>query len=110
MYETLAYLPQLETEANQRFVAAYQARYPEEPLPNQPAAASYDAIHLLRRVIAEVGTDRAAIRDGLAAVDRSNPFTGVTGSIAFDEHGDVPTREVYVAVVRNGALRLAGGQ
>jgi ABC-type branched-subunit amino acid transport system substrate-binding protein len=56
------------------------------------------------------GTSREKIRTGLAAVNVQHPYDGVTGRIAFDSLGDVPTREVYVAVVRNGALRLAGGQ
>jgi ABC-type branched-subunit amino acid transport system substrate-binding protein len=56
------------------------------------------------------GTGRAQIRDGLLDVNLQHPYDGVTGRIAFDSLGDVPTREVYVAVVRNGALRLAGGQ
>ena len=110
VYETLAYLPQLQTAANQRFVAAYRARYPAEPLPNQPAAATYDALHVLQRVMEASGTSREKIRTGLAAVNVQHPYDGVTGRIAFDSLGDVPTREVYVAVVRNGALRLAGGQ
>ena len=110
VYETLAYLPQLETAANQRFVTAYRARYPAEPLPNQPAAASYDALHILAQVMRAHGTGRAQIRDGLLDVNLQHPYDGVTGRIAFDSLGDVPTREVYVAVVRNGALRLAGGQ
>lgn len=110
VYETLAYLPQLETAANQRFVSAYKAKYPAEPPPNQPAAASYDAIHILAQVIARSGPNRRRIRDGLQQVNLQHPYDGVTGRIAFDSLGDVPTREVYVAVVRNGALRLAGGQ
>ena len=110
VYETLAYLPIINTPANQRFVEAYRSRYPGEPLPNQPAAASYDAIHLLARVIGASGTGREAIRDGLMAVDADAPFEGVTGRIAFDSLGDVPTRDVHVAVVRNGALRLPGAQ
>jgi len=110
VYETLAYLPQIATPANQRFVEAYRSRYPAEPLPNQPAAASYDAIQLLARILAAGGVSREAVRDGLYQVNDSAPFEGVTGRIAFDSLGDVPTRDVHVAVVRNGTLRLAGGQ
>jgi branched-chain amino acid transport system substrate-binding protein len=110
VYETLAYLPIIGTPANQRFVEAYRSRYPAEALPNQPAAASYDAIHLLARVIESNGADRERIREGLARIDASAPFEGVTGTIAFDSLGDVPTRDVHVAVVRNGALRLPGAQ
>ena len=110
VYETLAYLPIINTPANQRFVDAYRARYPAEPLPNQPAAASYDAIQLLARVIGSHGAEREAIRDGLTTVNAAAPFEGVTGTIAFDSLGDVPSRDVHVAVVRNGALRLPGAQ
>jgi branched-chain amino acid transport system substrate-binding protein len=110
VYETLAYLPIIDTPANQRFVAAYRARYPAEALPNQPAAASYDAVHLLARVIGSHGAGREEIREGLMEVNAAAPFEGVTGTIAFDSLGDVPSRDVHVAVVRNGALRLPGAQ
>lgn len=110
VYETLAYLPQLDRPGNREFVASYTEHFPDEPPPNQPAAASYDAIHLLKRVMLAHGVDREAIREGLESVTVEEPYEGVTGQIAFDDNGDVPTREVYVAVVRNGALRLAGGQ
>ena len=110
VYETLAYLPQLDRPGNREFVTSYAEHFPGEPPPNQPAAASYDAIHLLKRVMEAHGAERDAIREGLETVTVAKPFEGVTGQIAFDANGDVPTREVYVAVVRNGALRLAGGQ
>lgn len=110
VYESLAYLPQLETLDNRRFVAAYRTRYPDEPLPNQPAAASYDAIHILKQAVKAAGSSREQVRDGVSQINAQNPFDGVTGSIAFDSLGDVPSREVYIAVVRNGALRLAGAR
>lgn len=110
VYETLGYLWLLKTPANEAFVATYRARYPDQPPPNQPAAATYDAIKLLAQVIGRVGTDRKAIRGGLLAVNTAHPYQGVTGQIAFDSLGDVPSRQVYVAVVRNGALELADGQ
>jgi branched-chain amino acid transport system substrate-binding protein len=110
VYETLAYLPIINTPANQRFVEAYRSRYPDEDLPNQPAAASYDAVHMLARVIASHGAEREQIREGLMTVNAAAPFEGVTGRIAFDSLGDVPSRDVHVAVVRNGALRLPGAQ
>jgi len=30
--------------------------------------------------------------------------------VAFDAKGDVPNQAVYIGVVHNGAVRLAGGQ
>jgi branched-chain amino acid transport system substrate-binding protein len=103
-----AYLPTVRTPANQRFVNAYRRKYPGLGLPNQPAAATYDALYLLRDVIARAGTRRRAIRDALAQVGTTAPpFQGVTGRIAFDSVGDVPTGEVHIGIVRGGTVRPA---
>jgi ABC-type branched-subunit amino acid transport system substrate-binding protein len=92
-------------------VEAYRKRYPDAGLPNQPAAATYDAVYLLRDVIARVGTRREAIRRAVAEVGTTTPaFAGVTGRIAFDSLGDVPNAAVHIAVVKNGAMQYAEGQ
>jgi len=110
-YVTAAYLAAMDSPRNRRFVEAYGRRYPTAGAPNQPAAATYDAIYLLADVIRRAGTDRKAIRDGLAAVGTSAPpFQGVTGTIAFDLNGDVPRQPVIVGVVRNGQVVVAEGQ
>jgi ABC-type branched-subunit amino acid transport system substrate-binding protein len=89
----------------------YRKKFPTAGLPNQPAAATYDAVYLLREVIARAGTERQAIRRHLALVGSEAPaFRGVTGVVAFDAKGDVPNQPVYIGVVRNGAVRLARGQ
>lgn len=108
VYLTSAYFPTLPTRANRRFVEAYRRKFPRAGMPNQPAAATYDAIHLLREVIARAGTDRQAVRRALAAVGRETPaYTGVTGVVAFDAKGDVPDQNVYIGKVRGGAVELA---
>jgi branched-chain amino acid transport system substrate-binding protein len=105
VYLSSAYFPNLPTEANRRFVEAYRRKYPGAGIPNQPAAAAYDAVYLLRDVIARAGTDRAAVRKALAGVGSATPpFEGVTGTVAFDAAGDVPNQNVYIGVVRNGAV------
>jgi branched-chain amino acid transport system substrate-binding protein len=110
-YVTAAYMAVMGSPRNRKFVAAYARRYPTAGAPNQPAAATYDAIHLLAEVIRRTGTDRKAIRDGLAAVGTASPaFEGVTGTIAFDLNGDVPRQPVIVGVVRNGKVVVAEGQ
>jgi ABC-type branched-subunit amino acid transport system substrate-binding protein len=79
-------------------------------MPNQPAAATYDAIYLLRQVIARAGTDRQAVRRALAGVGSETPaFEGVTGVVAFDAAGDVPDQNVYIGRVRRGAVEVANG-
>jgi branched-chain amino acid transport system substrate-binding protein len=106
-----AYLPTLATAANKTFLRAYQKKFPAAGLPNQPAAATYDAVYLLREVIGRAGPKRSAVRRELARVGGGGPaFRGVTGTVAFDAKGDVPNQSVYIGVVHGGAVRLAGGQ
>ena len=110
-YVTAAYMAAIDSPRNRKFVEAYGRRYPTAGAPNQPAAATYDAIYLLADVIRRTGTDRKAIHDGVAAVGTSAPaFEGVTGTIAFDLNGDVPRQPVIVGVVRNGKVVVAEGQ
>jgi branched-chain amino acid transport system substrate-binding protein len=111
VYLSSAYLPTLATPANQAFIRAYRRKFPSAGLPNQPAAATYDAVYLLRQVFALAGSKRDAVRRELARVGSGSPaFRGVTGTVAFDSRGDVPNQSVYIGVVHSGAVRLAGGQ
>jgi len=85
-----AYLADRRDERNRAFVADYARAFPGQR-PDHRGAGAYDAVLLLARAIASAGTARTPIRDYVAHVGRSRaPFEGVTGTIAFDEHGDVP--------------------
>lgn len=102
-----AYLPDRPGERNAAFVAAYRAAYPGKALDHRGAAA-YDIVYLLARGIEAVGADRRRLRDYLAGVGRTSPpYQGVTGSITFDDLGDVPGKEVVLGVVRAGRLIMA---
>lgn len=121
VYVTSAFLPDRPTEEARRFVDAYVQRYGE--LPDHRGAMTYDAIRLLARVLREIDasstlgtqpsmretvTVRRAIRDYLAGVGTSTPaFEGVSGTISFDENGDVAGKDVAVGVVRNGRIVTA---
>ncbi len=100
----------IETPRNDQFVDAWSRSYPESDPPNLSAAGAYDAVYLISQAVAEVGSDRALVRDAIAAVGNGRPaFEGVIGTIGFDTNGDVTTPNVYVGLVRDGAVRLAGG-
>jgi branched-chain amino acid transport system substrate-binding protein len=111
VYVSSAYLPTIATPANKAFLSAYRKKFPSAGLPNQPAAATYDAVYLLRDVLERAGPKRADVRRELARVGNERPaFRGVTGTVAFDSKGDVPNQAVYIGVVADGAVRLASGR
>jgi branched-chain amino acid transport system substrate-binding protein len=107
VYLSGAYLPSVATPANRAFVSAYQRAYPGAAPPNQPAAATYDILYLLRQVIGQVGTDRTRIRNRLAQIGTSAPaYDGLIGPIAFDSNGDVPDQRVLIGRVHAGQVDL----
>jgi branched-chain amino acid transport system substrate-binding protein len=111
VYLSSAYLPSLDTPANRAVLQAYRKKFPGAGLPNQPAAATYDAVYLLRDVIARAGSDRGDVRRELARVGTDAPaFKGVTGTVAFDKRGDVPNQTVYIGMVNEGSIRLASSR
>jgi len=65
------------------------------------AAQAYDAARLFADAIAEVGTEGAAIRDYLYAVDS---FDGVVGPFGFDDNGDVTGISYVLWKASNGAF------
>lgn len=109
-YVTAAYLSLIDTPKNNQFLEAWSRAYPEKASPNLSAAGSYDAVYLITQAVAEVGTDRTAVRDAIAETGSSRPaFEGVIGTIAFDANGDVTIPNIFVGVVHDGAVELAGG-
>src|SRR6266550_2503816 len=107
---SVAYLVDQPGERNAQFYGAYARAYPGER-PDHRGAAAYDIVHLLASVLRESGVDRRAVRDRLARIGSDLPaFEGVTGTIAFDSHGDVPSKQVVIGVVREGQLIPEPGQ
>jgi branched-chain amino acid transport system substrate-binding protein len=101
---TAAYLPDAPGDRNERFVQSYADAF-DGQIPDHRGAGAFDIVHLLARAIAEAGSDRRAVRDYLASIGSSRPaFEGVTGSIVFNENGDVAGRSAWVGVVRGGRL------
>jgi branched-chain amino acid transport system substrate-binding protein len=90
---------------NRKFVAAYQKAFPNAGPPDQSAAATYDAIYLLAKVLGEAGSDRGRVRNTLARIGNDDPaFEGVVGRLAFDSLGDVPDLKVQIGVAHSGVL------
>jgi branched-chain amino acid transport system substrate-binding protein len=63
------------------FIQAFKAKYNQDP--THLNAHAYDQIMLIADVVGRGAKDAQGIRDGLAA---TKSFSGVTGSVTFDEH------------------------
>jgi ABC-type branched-subunit amino acid transport system substrate-binding protein len=75
------YFHTLETKANERFVAAYQARFGAGALANMSAEAAYVQTHLLGRALAETGSMEP---DDLIEALAGLPFEAPQGEIVVD--------------------------
>jgi branched-chain amino acid transport system substrate-binding protein len=103
IYITAGFLPDRPTEAAQNFVRHYQEHFSH--LPRDGAAHAYDAVKLVAQGLREVGANRRALRDYVAAVGTSAPqFEGVTGTIILDKNGDVVDKELTIGVIRNNEI------
>ena len=87
-----------DSEVTQSFIKAYTDEYGEAP--GTYAAYAYDAANIILDAVANVGTDRAAIRDYIADL---KDFEGVTGITSFDENGDVIKEPLRMEII-NGAF------
>jgi branched-chain amino acid transport system substrate-binding protein len=73
--------PTDKREQVKSFIQAFKAKYNQDP--THLNAHAYDQIMLIADVVKRGAKDAQGIRDGLAA---TKAFSGVTGSVAFDEH------------------------
>jgi branched-chain amino acid transport system substrate-binding protein len=109
-YISNAYMATFDTPKNREFVAAYAKRYPASLPPNQPAAATYDILYMLRDALSHGVSRGTALRDAIARIGNGSPaFEGVTGEIAFDSVGDVPRQRVVIGRVESGRVRAVEG-
>jgi branched-chain amino acid transport system substrate-binding protein len=80
-----------------KFVSAYKKEYGE--VPDALAAVAYDAAYILADAIKRSGgTDRAKLRDAIAATKN---FPGVTGNITIDKDRNAIKPAVVLKVVGN---------
>jgi branched-chain amino acid transport system substrate-binding protein len=86
-----------------RFIDAYHKKYGSDVFPNDIVALNFDAVNLLKLGIEKAqSTDRAAIRDGLASIEK---YEGVTGTMQFHGGGD-PTKSAVMIKIENGEFKF----
>jgi branched-chain amino acid transport system substrate-binding protein len=104
-FTTHAFLdPQQGTPAVQQFIADYQAEYGAPP-DTAFAALAYDAVMLIANAIERV--DSAKQKAMPEALEATDDFAGVTGSISFGPLAHLPEKEVTVVKVAGTTLTLA---
>ncbi len=102
---SLSWLPDGRRPAARTLLEAWARNHPARPAPNQPAAATWDIIHLLAGALRVSGPDRARLRATLADLGNGTPaHEGATGSIGFTPQGNLLSEAVDLAVVRNGRV------
>ncbi|MGD9188685.1 MAG: ABC transporter substrate-binding protein [Desulfobacteraceae bacterium] len=85
----------VDTEPSKAFVK----RYRKDDMLLAPTALAYDAVKLLADAIERAAsTERSAIRDALA---NTKQFRGVTGTLAFNQHGD-PIKTIIIMKISDG--------
>jgi branched-chain amino acid transport system substrate-binding protein len=89
------------------FVQTFRAKFGRDP--NGFAALAYDATMVIAQAIERAGPDRAAVRDYLESMRERKPYSGVTGSIAFQPTGDIMAKTMSMTRARRGALVLQSG-
>ena len=88
---------------NQKFIAAYGAKYNGE-LPDQFAAQAYDTLYLIAAAITKAGSDDSEkLRQALTEVS----ITGVLGTLKFDDQRSPAVNSgVVVVSVKNGKFEI----
>jgi branched-chain amino acid transport system substrate-binding protein len=92
-------------EANEKFVAAFKARYGENP--DQFAAQAYDTLHIAAAAIDRAGAPEAEkIKDAL----QQTRYSGVMGNFSFTEGRDpADASGVVVVEMRDGRFHMFDG-
>jgi len=97
VYALSTFDPNDERPAQAAFIKKYTGGYKDAP--GEWSAHSYDIVYLVKKAYEMGGTDRTSL---IRTLHEVKAFPGITGTIQFDEKGDVPGKKVMVLVVKNG--------
>jgi ABC-type branched-chain amino acid transport systems, periplasmic component len=99
VYTYRSYDPESSKDYVQQFVNKFKMKY--NAIPDFYAGVGYDAARVVFDVISKVGVNANDVKNALYQVKE---FPGVTGSITFDENGDV-IQPMRMKVIRNGKFQ-----
>ena len=93
------------TEEAKQFIKAYTQAYGAAP-EDAFAALGYDAANLILDVLQRARQEKSTPRL-LAALEDTQGFQGVTGTIGFSKDNHVPQKTVWIIAVGDGQKELA---
>ncbi|MSR85644.1 ABC transporter substrate-binding protein [Candidatus Uhrbacteria bacterium] len=83
-------------------LTTYKTKYGKDCAPSNICAGVYDAVHLLAKAIGEKGYDAVAVSDYL----KTNSYSGVSGTISFDQKNDRANTHYTLFVIKNGIAEI----
>ena len=93
------YFEELETPANAAYVSSLRKLAPSIPYIGEPAAATYEAVHLWAEGVKQAGSvERAKLVD---ALEGGLSFDGPSGKVTVDHATHHVTRNAYLARVKD---------
>jgi branched-chain amino acid transport system substrate-binding protein len=91
------------TDGIKKFIAAYNTEYGHDP-ENAFAALGYDTVYMLVDAFKRAGsTDAKALK---SAIEATNGFAGITGSITFAAGSHVPQKGVTIIAIKDQKFTL----
>ncbi|WP_045211729.1 ABC transporter substrate-binding protein [Desulfonatronovibrio magnus] len=104
-YLTVPFLADVAEGEAKEFLENFRERFDREV--DWMSANSYDAAGILLQAIAEVGADRAKIREYLTTINSpENAYHGIAGMTYFNEYGDT-LKPAFVKKVQDGQFVAA---
>ena len=82
MFIPVAYIEEIPTAANQDFLAAWHAKWPDEPYVNQPARSAYVAVNLMAEAWRRAGTTETDAV--ISALESGITFDAPEGRVLLD--------------------------
>ena len=97
------YTPTIDTAANKKFVAAYQAAYPGQ-LPGRPELVNYEGIYVVCNAMtaAKSSTDQQAIAKAIEGLTLESPRGTITWN---DKHWPI-SQSFFIVQVDNGQAKV----
>lgn len=99
---TQSFLPVSENPTVKAFVANYQEKYKENPIPH--AAQAYDSVYIIADAVKRAGkTDPEALREAIA---KTNGLKLVTSDVKFNERGDDIGKYLLITKINGDKFEL----